>query len=147
MEAEVAPLVSAFGHRLGLTHAVGVVPGGDEIGAVEALLKQVVLAGRVVTLDALHTQEDTARLSGEGGGHYLMLVKGNQPTLQEQGATLFAPERAQDQDRESAATVEQGHGRIENRWLLAVARGGTGVCDPAEALEAQATAGPLRGGV
>jgi len=120
MEAEVAQLVSALGHRLGLTHAVGLVPAGDEIGAVEALLKQVVLAGRVVTLDALHTQEDTARLISEGGGHYLMLVKGNQPTLQEQVTTLFAPERAQDQDRESAATVEQGHGRIENRWLLAV---------------------------
>jgi len=120
MDADVAQLVSALGHRLGLTHGVGQVTRGNEIGAVAALLQQVVLAGRVVTLDALHTQADTARLIGAGGGHYLMLVKGNQPTLQEQVTTLFAPERVRAQDRESASTVEQGHGRIENRWLLAV---------------------------
>jgi len=40
------------------------------------------LAGRLVSLDALHTQDETARtVVLEGGGHYLLTVKDNQPTL------------------------------------------------------------------
>jgi len=36
----------------------------------------------VVTLDALHTQAETARhLAGDKHAHYLMIVKANQPSL------------------------------------------------------------------
>lgn len=118
--AEVTALVSAVGHRLGLTLGMAEVPQGDEIGAVETLLMSLVLQGKIVTLDALHTQRKTARLISERGGEYVMTVKGNQPDLQEAVRTLFAPEAAPEQDRESFGETEQGHGRIENRWLLAV---------------------------
>jgi predicted transposase YbfD/YdcC len=118
--AEVTALVSALGHRLGLTLGMVEVQDGDEIGAVETLLSNLVLAGKVITLDALHTQRKTARLIGAGGGEYLMTVKGNQPDLQEAVVALFAPEKAQEQDRQSVGATEQGHGRIETRWLLAV---------------------------
>lgn len=120
LEAEVTALVTALGHHLGLTAGAAEVQGGDEIAAVEMLLKELVLVGKVVTLDALHTQRETARLIGERGGHYVMTVKGNQPELQEAVQDLFRPEQAGPQDRESVWQTEQGHGRIENRWLLAI---------------------------
>ena len=49
-----------------------------------------------------------------------MIVKGNQPELQEAVVGLFAPEKAAGQDRESVWTTETGHGRVENRWLCAL---------------------------
>ena len=40
------------------------------------------LTGAVVTLDALHTQAETARyLVEDKHAHYLMIIKGNQPSL------------------------------------------------------------------
>jgi predicted transposase YbfD/YdcC len=120
LDAEVAATVIALGHRLGLTAGAAEVQAGDEIAAVETLLQELVLAGKVVTLDALHTQRNTARIIGERGGHYVMTVKGNQRELQEAVRALFASHEAPEQDRESVTEVEHGHGRVENRWLLAV---------------------------
>jgi hypothetical protein len=50
--------------------------------AQKELIPQLDLEGRFVSLDALHTQNETARtVVLEGGGHYLLTVKDNQPTL------------------------------------------------------------------
>ena len=50
--------------------------------AQQQLIPQLDLEGRFVSLDALHTQDETARtVVLEGGGHYLLTVKDNQPTL------------------------------------------------------------------
>lgn len=50
--------------------------------AQRQLMPALDLAGRFVSLDALHTQDETARtIVLEGGGHYLLTVKDNQPTL------------------------------------------------------------------
>ena len=55
----------------------------NEIPAVRALCQRLELAGRLVSIDALHTQSETARqLVLEHGGDYLMTVKANQPALQ-----------------------------------------------------------------
>ena len=54
----------------------------NEIPVVRQLFKQLDLAGRTVELDALHTQDQTARqLVMDHGAHYLLTVKDNQPTL------------------------------------------------------------------
>jgi len=51
--------------------------------AQEDLIPTLDLEGRFVSLDALHTQDETARaVVLEAGGHYLLTAKGNQPTLQ-----------------------------------------------------------------
>lgn len=39
------------------------------------------VSGRTITLDALHSCPKTAQLIVEGGGHYVMPVKGNRQTL------------------------------------------------------------------
>ena len=54
----------------------------NEIPAARRLLARLELTGRMVALDALHTQHETARaIVQEGGGDYLFTVKDNQPTL------------------------------------------------------------------
>jgi hypothetical protein len=54
----------------------------NEIPVARELFGELDLAGRWVALDALHTQDETARqLVMEHGAHYLLTVKDNQPTL------------------------------------------------------------------
>lgn len=54
----------------------------NEIPVARALFGELDLVGRRVALDALHTQDHTARdLVVEHGADYLLTVKGNQPTL------------------------------------------------------------------
>jgi hypothetical protein len=56
----------------------------NEIPAARELFTRLDLDGRVVSLDALHTQAETARaLVLEHGADYLLTVKGNQPTVRE----------------------------------------------------------------
>ena len=54
-------------------------------------LNRLELEDRLVSLDALHTQDETARaLVLEHGADYLLTVKGNQPTVREQIETVVA---------------------------------------------------------
>jgi predicted transposase YbfD/YdcC len=54
----------------------------NEIPAVRELLKVFTdLAGAVLTIDALHTQLDTAQVILGRGADYVMTVKANMPTL------------------------------------------------------------------
>jgi hypothetical protein len=67
----------------------------------------------VVTMDAAHTQRDTAgHIVGERGFDYVMTVKGNQPTLLESVFRKCLPLVKGQPDHE---VEERGHGRI-NRW-------------------------------
>lgn len=67
-------------HYLG---SVMVADKSNEIPAARDLCARLDLDGRIVSLDALHTQTDTARaLVLEHGADYLLTVKGNQPTAE-----------------------------------------------------------------
>jgi len=56
----------------------------NEIPVARQLFGELDLAGRTVALDALHTQDQTAReLVLDHGAHYLLTVKNNQPTLRQ----------------------------------------------------------------
>jgi hypothetical protein len=56
----------------------------NEIPVARELFDELDLRGRTVALDALHTQDQTARqLVMEHGAHYLLTVKNNQPTLRQ----------------------------------------------------------------
>ena len=81
-------LFSAMLQEVGVTVAQVQVPAGtNEITQVEALLAGVPAAPGtrvVVTMDAAHTQRDTAEhIVGERGFDYVMTVKGNQPLLRD----------------------------------------------------------------
>jgi predicted transposase YbfD/YdcC len=84
-------LLSAVSQRLGVVLGqVAVADKTNEIPTAPELLAQVVLTGRVVTVDALLTQTALAETILAQGGDYLMVVKDNQPTLAADLATLFA---------------------------------------------------------
>jgi len=86
-----AHLVSALRQRLGVVLGQVAVPDKtNEITAMDDLLVRLVLAGWVVTTDALFTQTDIAQTILDAGGDYLLAVKENQPTLYEDVTILFA---------------------------------------------------------
>ena len=76
-------LVAALAHGIGaVLGQVAVEEKSNEIPAVRDLLKAFAgLAGAVITIDAMHTQNDTAQVILGRGADYVMTVKGNMPTL------------------------------------------------------------------
>ncbi len=73
-----------------------------------------------MTMDALHTQRDTAQTILDGGGEYVMIAKGNQPSLL---TDLRTVRREASQPPDAAATAETtgvGHGRTEYRRLTVI---------------------------
>ena len=67
---------------------VQVAAKSNEIPAVRDLLGCFDLTGVIVTVDAMHTQTDTATAITSAGGAYVFTVKGNTPTLHRQLKTL-----------------------------------------------------------
>jgi hypothetical protein len=65
----------------------------NEITTVPALLEKMLLKGVVITVDALLTQREIARLICQQKGHYLMYVKDNQPKLRWALQMLFEQPR------------------------------------------------------
>jgi predicted transposase YbfD/YdcC len=104
-----------------LAHGIGVVLGqaavdakSNEIPAVGDLLKAFTsLAGAIITMDALHTQHDTAKAVLARQADYVMTVKANMPTLYRQLRKLpWAAVPA-------VPAVSTGHGRRARRTLKA----------------------------
>ena len=113
-----AHLLSALSHRLGLTLAQQAVDAKtNEITAIHDVLRSLVLAGRVITVDALLTQREVARTIVEEGGDYIMIVKGNQPQLQQDIQAVFQAPTMLANTMATTETVDMGHGRIEQRRL------------------------------
>lgn len=108
-------LVSALAHPVGLTLAQQAVDGKThEITAGEPLLGQLVLEGRLVTMEALLTHRHVAQTIVDQGGDYVMSVKDNQPQLRADIELVFALPPAGDRQA-TARTVDIGHGRIAQR--------------------------------
>ena len=63
----------------------------NEITAAPQLLETIVLRRRVVTGDALLCQREISRKVIDSGGHYLLVVKDNQPELKQAIAAEFEP--------------------------------------------------------
>jgi len=117
-EHERFTLFSAMIHDLGVTVAQVAVPADtNEITQVENLLDVLPVDDEravLVTMDAAHTQRDTAEhIAGKRGFDYIVTIKGNQPTLQRAVRKAMIPVLSSG-DPEHDVT-ERGHGRI-NRW-------------------------------
>ncbi len=115
-------LVSVVRHGSGIVLDQERVPAKtNEITSVPHLLARLDLHGQVVTMDALLTQQALARQICAQDGHYLMVVKANQPALLADITLLFAeppwgptPSTAQYECYEATG---KGHGRLETRRL------------------------------
>ena len=123
--ANLSPVhsVAAWASELGLVlGSVPVEAKENEIVAIPRLLKLIDVKGATVTIDAMGCQTAIAGAIHEAGGHYLLAVKGNQPSLRRQMGAFFEDaarterppcDPAPDIDR--ATVVEKGHGRLEKR--------------------------------
>jgi predicted transposase YbfD/YdcC len=93
----------------------------NEITAVPQLLRLLHLQDATVTLDAMGCQKEIAKQIVEGGGNYVLGLKGNQGTLHEEVSEFFDDvlARGLDAPLDTHRTVEKDHGRIEERtvWL------------------------------
>jgi len=79
---EAPHLVAAFDHTAGtVLGQVAVAAKSNEIPSVRTLLKVLDITGAVLTLDAMHTQTDTAKAIVDAGGDYVLTVKANQKSL------------------------------------------------------------------
>jgi predicted transposase YbfD/YdcC len=108
-------LVAALAHGIGaVLGQVAVDAKSNEIPAVRELLKAFTdLAGAIFTIDAMHTQSDTAQVILGRGADYVMTVKGNMPTLYRQLKKLpWAAVPA-------VSAVSTGHGRRARRTIKA----------------------------
>ncbi len=113
-------LLGVVSQRLGVVVAqLAVSDKSHEAAEIESLLAALILEGRVVTCDALHTHATIAQTILARGGDYLLPVKDNQPLLRQDIALVFAhADRLSDTITE-ARTTDQHGGRIETRWLRA----------------------------
>lgn len=91
----------------------------NELSIVEAFLTPHWVKGRIISADAIHTQRKSCALIEAYGGYYLFLAKGNQSTLAQDLQLFFAEPPADCRDWRTAHTGEKGHGRLEQRDLVA----------------------------
>lgn len=110
-------LVAALDHASGVTLGqVAVAAKSNEIPAVRDLLAGLDpadLRGCVITVDAMHTQTDTAKaITDDAGADYVLTIKANRPVLH---AALKALPWAQ--VRIGHQHTEHGHGRRVTRTL------------------------------
>ena len=83
-------LLSVLDQKTGCTlNQVPVDDHTNEFKTVGKLLRDLVLNGRVVTGDAMFCQREVCQQVLAQGGHYLFVVKDNQPTLKEAIAAEF----------------------------------------------------------
>ncbi len=114
--AATAPhLVGALDHATGtVVGQLAVTAKSNEIPAVQELLALFDLTEVVVTVDAMHTQTDTADQIRAAGGDYVFTVKGNQPTL-------FAARKALPWKQVPGHTfTTHGHGRTATRTIKVI---------------------------
>ena len=112
-------MVSAWASRQQLVLGQEAVADKEnEIIAIPRLLKMLELKGALVTIDAMGCQKEIARTIRDEGADYLLPVKGNQASLEEDLALFFTEQRAADfADAEALyhETVDNDHGRLEVR--------------------------------
>jgi predicted transposase YbfD/YdcC len=117
----------------------------NEIPELAPAIAHLDLIGQVVTLDALHTQAETARcLAGDKRAHYLMIVKGNQPSLL---AAVAAALAGPDGGFAGASWTDEGkgHGRRERRSIRVAPADGIDWPHAAQVFRIRRDSGPTHG--
>lgn len=103
---------------LACTEAMCCITGkGHEPAALRAWLKDADLRHCLITADALHTQTEVCCLIRARQGHYLLIVKDNQPQLRADIEQLFTLPADRRFPHGHSQSFDSGHGRLEVRAL------------------------------
>jgi predicted transposase YbfD/YdcC len=97
----------------------------NEITAIPKLLEMLALSGCLVTIDAMGCQVEIAQAIVAAGGHYVLAVKANQPTLHDGIHDFFLDHLEDDFARVKVSrhhTQEKAHGRetVRDYYICAV---------------------------
>ena len=98
----------------------------NEITAIPMLLEQLDLSGTIVSIDAMGTQTAIAAQIQNQQADYILALKGNHPTLNQQARAWFDSLDFEESSAEAESgythhqTTESGHHRIESRHLWQV---------------------------
>src|SRR5215208_1549363 len=113
-------LLASLSHKLGLVLGQVAVSGkSNEITAANDLIEMLVLKGIVITGDAMFTQREVAKKVIAKGGHYLISVKANQPSLLEDIKQAFTQQWWMRDTISEYKSVDVYAGRVEQRTLKA----------------------------
>ncbi len=109
-DGERSPLhmVSAFATEAGIVLGQEAVANkSNEITAIPVLLEALAIRGCIVSIDAMGCQKEIADTIRKRRGHYLLAVKGNQPSLKAALEDAFV-----DEPLDGFEHVDRSHGRV-----------------------------------
>ena len=89
----------------------------NEITASGAFLHPLLVKGRILSADAMHTQKKWCAGVHAYGGYYLLIVKDNQPTVRQDIEDFLKTQGADQTDWQYSKKVQKGHGRLEVREI------------------------------
>lgn len=117
-------MVSAFSSRFGLVLGQQkCYEKSNEITAIPALLKMLLVKGAVITIDAMGCQKNIAKKIIKKGADYILAIKGNQANLYKEVIDIFekvnTPEFAH-YAHQKETEVDKDHGRIETRECTSI---------------------------
>ncbi len=78
-----------------------------------ALLQRLTITGALVSIDAIADNANIAQTILDAGGDYLLAVKGNQETLEQEIRSYF--ETAPKAELQTLTLLDKDHGRLESR--------------------------------
>lgn len=108
-------LVSAFVSELGISLGqVKTAEKSNEITAIPELLELLDIAGSVITIDAMGCQSKIVDKITEKEADYVIGLKGNQGTLNDD-VRLFFEDKPQQSSFSCETETDKGHGRVESR--------------------------------
>ena len=115
-------MVSAFATEARLILAQQKVDAkSNEITAIPKLLDLLDLKGQIVTIDAMETQKAIAKQIIEKECDYILALKGNQDTLNEDVRLFLAKELSKTSSTAIGVPyqdIDKGHGRLETRKCI-----------------------------
>jgi predicted transposase YbfD/YdcC len=89
----------------------------NEITASAAFLHPVLVKGRIISTDAMHTQKKWCAGVDAYDGYYLVIAKENQPGVLQDLIDFFADKDLDGGEWQYHREVQKGHGRLEVREI------------------------------
>jgi len=118
--AHIPPLVvTAYACETFMSLAQVIAEAGGEAEAAIQALKLLSLKGLTVTGDALHCHRRMTKTIRDGGGHYVLAIKGNQSKLASEANAALDKAAANPRTRVHEGE-EEAHGRHERRRAFVI---------------------------
>jgi predicted transposase YbfD/YdcC len=115
-------LVSAWSVECGISLGqLATEEKSNEITAIPALLAKLEVQGAIVTIDAAGCQKNIAQQIIDGGGDYVLALKGNQGNIHKDTETWVLEQMANDFSEVTACKLEvteKSHGREVTYWYV-----------------------------